>query len=177
MFAGVRPARTLVSEYWDGTDRTLSRQPDGNYAFKVYGTTSTNSVSTLTGQLAAGAVRVEDVVVANLPVVNGPTANDEQLEADTFFYPNPYTGLAGQFHLPIYATSEVSIKIYNLAGDLVWTYASGVQGSGQIMRVPWPRTNDAGNTVARGVYFAVVRYEGRDGGRGELQLVKKILIP
>ena len=177
MFAGVRPARTLINEYWDGTDRTLSHQPDGNYVFKVYGSTSTTSVSMITGQLSAGAVRVEDVVVANLPVVNGPTANDEQLEADTFFYPNPYTGVAGKFHLPIYATSEVNIKIYNLAGDLVFTYASGVQGSGQIMEVPWPKTNDSGNTVAHGVYFAVIRYEGRDGGKGELQMVKKILIP
>jgi len=177
MFAGVRPARTPVTEYWDGTDRMLTKEPDGNYVFKIYGSTSTNSVSMLTGQLAAGAGQVEDTIMASLPVVNGPTSNDEQLEKDTFFYPNPYTGVDGKFHLPIYATSEVTIKIYNLAGDLIYTYASGLQGSGQDLLVRWPKTNDSGNLVAPGVYFALIRYEGRDGGKGELQMVKKILVP
>ena len=176
MFAGVRPARTQIFEAWDGTDRTLSKVPDGNYVFRVYGTTSTEKVSMLTGQMGATAVEVEDVIVANLPVVNGPGGDDAQLKQDTFFAPNPYTGTAGWFNLPIYTNSEVSIKIYNLAGDLIYTYAEALEG-GQVKKHYWPKVNDAGNEVKPGVYFAVIRYEGRDGGRGELQMVKKILIP
>jgi len=176
MFAGVRPARTQIFEAWDGTDLTLSRVPDGNYVFRVYGTTSTEKVSMLTGQLGASAMAVDDIVQANIPVVNGPGGDDVQLERDTFFAPNPYTGISGWFSLPIYANSQVSIKIYNLPGDLVYTYAETLE-AGQIKKLYWPKVNNSGNTVASGVYFAVIRYEGRDGGRGELQMVKKILIP
>ncbi|HOW89385.1 MAG TPA: hypothetical protein PL037_03810, partial [Elusimicrobiales bacterium] len=176
LFAGVRPARTQIFETWDGTDRTLSRVPDGNYVFRIYGTTSTEKVSMLTGQLGETAVEVDDIIVSNLPVVNGPGGDDAQLKQDTFFAPNPYTGTGGWFQLPIYSTSEVSIKIYNLAGDLIYTWAETLEG-GQIKKHYWPKVNTAGNEVKQGVYFAVVRYEGRDGGRGELQVVKKILIP
>jgi hypothetical protein len=178
MFAGVRPARTQIFETWDGTDLTLSKIPDGNYVFRVYGSTNTQSVSNLTGQLGSGAREVEDVLIANIPVVNGPGGDDAQLIKDTFFAPNPYVGKNGWFHLPIYTNSQVSIKIYNLAGDLVYTYEETLDsGLTPTKILYWPKTNNAGNEVARGVYFAVVRYEGREGGRGELQMVKKILIP
>ncbi|MFA6433178.1 MAG: hypothetical protein WCW52_00635 [Elusimicrobiales bacterium] len=177
MFVGVRPARSQILEYWDGTDLTLSKVPDGNYVFKVYGSTSTDSVSMLDGKVLPGIGMASDAIISNIPVANGPSRDDVQLAKDIWFAPNPYTGTAGYFHIPIYVNSELSIKIYNLTGDLIYRYSSGLLGGEVDHTVLWPRTNTAGKQVAPGVYFAVIRLEGRDGAKGAFQTVKKILVP
>ncbi|MEI7480977.1 MAG: hypothetical protein WCK75_01365 [Elusimicrobiota bacterium] len=177
MFVGVRPARTQISEYWDGTDLTLSRVPDGNYVFKVYGSTSTESVSMLNGTVSGNAGLASDSIIDNIPVVNGPSGDDAQLAQDIWFAPNPYTGNSGWFHIPIYVNSELTIKIYNLVGDLVYSYSSGLLAGSVVKTIPWDKKNSSGNAVAPGVYFAVIRLEGRDGAKGAFQTVKKILVP
>jgi len=177
MFVGVRPSRTPVSEYWDGTDLTLSKVPDGNYIFKVYGSVNTDLINALDGTVSTGAVMSSDDIIANIPVTNGPSSDDAQLTKDIYFRPNPYTGTDGWFHIPIYTNSELSVKIYNLTGDLIYKYNSGLLAGGEDKEVSWPKTNSAGRPVAPGVYFAVIRLEGRDGSRGAFQTVKKILVP
>ncbi|HBB66147.1 MAG: hypothetical protein A2X28_04360 [Elusimicrobia bacterium GWA2_56_46] len=177
MFVGMRPARAQIFETWDGTDLTLSKVPDGNYVFKVYGSTSADSISMLNGTVSPGSGLADDQIVANIPVANGPSKDDAQLEKDIWFAPNPYTGTNGYFHIPIYINSEASIKIYNLAGDLIYRYSSGLLGGGVDLTHYWPRTNSSGRLVAPGVYFAVIRLEGRDGAKGAFQTVKKILVP
>lgn len=195
---GVRPARTSISEYWDGTDLTLSKVPDGNYVFKVYGSTATDAINTIDGKVTAGysfnQIMSPDVIQSNIPVTRGGT-NDlcGDFSKESFFAPNPYTGTSGWFKIPIIMNGWVSLKIYNIAGDLVYKRQYGdvnnpraggdnIDGGGrcavtQTHEACWPRVNSYGRTVAPGVYFAVLRYEATDGTKDVCQTIKKILIP
>ncbi|HAT72475.1 MAG TPA: hypothetical protein DCS63_06640 [Elusimicrobia bacterium] len=187
---GVRPARTKIEEYWDGTDMTLSKVPDGNYVFKIYASTVTGAISTLDGSVATGTLLADDIVTSNIPVIKGGSADlCGDFEHDTFFAPNPYTGEAGWFRIPLLMNGRVTVKIYNLAGDLVHKKDYGVRGAGDNIDgggkcavnhtdpACWPKVNTYGRTVAPGVYFAVVRFEATEGTRDVCQVVKKILAP
>jgi flagellar hook assembly protein FlgD len=46
----------------------------------------------------------------------------------------------------------VSLKVYNVAGQLVRTLVNGVRDASSYT-VPWDGTNDRGTTVASGIYF------------------------
>ena len=192
---GVRPARTQITEYWDGTDLTLSKVPDGNYVFKVYGSTMTEAISTIDGNYSTtlcpgGSCLADDIVTANIPVTKGGTYDlCGEFAHDAFFAPNPYTGTSGWFRIPVPMNGRVMLKMYNLAGDLVYKKDYGnrgggdnVDGSGKCVATHtheacWPKVNGSGNTVAPGVYFAVIRFEASEGTRDVCQTVKKILVP
>jgi flagellar hook assembly protein FlgD len=187
---GVRPARTKVEEYWDGTDMTLSKVPDGNYVFKIYASTITDAISTLDGAVAAGTLLADDIVTSNIPVTKGGTGDlCGDFTHDTFFAPNPYEGEAGWFRIPILMNGRATVKIYNLAGDLVYKKDYGVRGGGDNIdghgkcavthtnEACWPRVNSYGRALAAGVYFAVIRFEATEGTRDVCQTVKKILLP
>ena len=123
---GVRPSRTQISEYWDGTDLTLSKVPDGNYVFKIYASTVTDAISAIDGVLSPTlcpneSCRVPDIVTSNIPVTRGGTADlCGDFANETFFAPNPYNGTSGWFKIPIIINGWVSLKMYNIAGDLVY---------------------------------------------------------
>ncbi len=187
---GVRPARTKVEEYWDGTDLTMSKVPDGNYVFKIYASTVTDSISTIDGSVALGTKMADDIVVSNIPVTKGGTADlCGDFAKDSFFAPNPYSGEAGWFRIPVLMNGRVTLAIYNIAGDLVYKRDYGVKGGGDDIdgagkcvashtsEACWPRVNSSGRTVAPGVYFAVLRFEASEGTRDVCQTVKKILVP
>jgi len=192
---GVRPARTQITEYWDGTDLTLSKVPDGNYVFKVYASTVTEAISTIDGSYSttlcpAGSCLADDIVTANIPVTKGGTADlCGEFAHDTFFAPNPYAGTSGWFRIPVPMNGRVALKLYNLAGDLVYKRDYGNRGGGdnidgsgrcvttQTHEACWPKLNTYGKTVAPGVYFAVIRFEATEGTRDVCQTVKKILVP
>ncbi|HOI41447.1 MAG TPA: hypothetical protein PK523_00745 [Elusimicrobiales bacterium] len=175
---GVRPARTQITEYWDGTDLTLTRVPDGSYVFQIYGTTDTDNLNTLTGSLTHNYVRADDIVTANIPLTKGGVVDlCGEFEAGSFFFPNPYTGTSGRFRVKAPFGGKISMRLYNLAGDLVYKYDFGDQPGDNQAEHPWPRTNQQGKTVAPGVYLAVLRFEATQGTREVCQTVKKILIP
>ncbi|HAF94435.1 MAG: hypothetical protein A2021_07610 [Elusimicrobia bacterium GWF2_52_66] len=183
---GVRPPRTQISEYWDGTDLTLSKAPDGNYVFKLYASTNSDAISTLDGDLSAtlcpgNSCLADDVVTANIPLTSGGTADlCGDFSGGSFFAPNPYEGKAGWFHIPVIINGRITLKIYNLAGDLVYKHDFGEKGAGDDPKgivYLWPKVNSYGKTVAGGVYFAVIRFEASSGTRDVCQVVKKILIP
>ena len=54
--------------------------------------------------------------------------------------------------------------VYDLAGKLVKTLAAGNLPAGAA-RVTWNRTDDAGKTVARGVYFCRLQADGTNLSR------------
>jgi flagellar hook assembly protein FlgD len=187
---GVRPSRTQISEYWDGTDMTLSKVPDGNYVFQIYASTVTGAISSLDGTVAGGTLIADDIVTANIPVIKGGTLDlCGDFEHDTFFAPNPYTGAGGWFRIPVLMNGRVRTSIYNLAGDLIYKKDYGVRGAGEDIdgngkcavthtnEACWPRVNTYGRTAAPGVYFAVIRFEATEGTRDVCQVVKKILVP
>ena len=62
------------------------------------------------------------------------------------------------------AARRASLVVYDLAGKLVKTLVSGnlPAGAGQVR---WNRTDDAGRTVARGVYFCRLHADGTDLSR------------
>ena len=178
---GIRPARTQITEYWDGTDVTLSKVPDGNYVFKLYGSTDTSAISTLDGSYAAGAALADDIVTANIPLTKDGTSDlCGDFNSGTFFAPNPYVGTSGWFRMPVVINGRLILKIYNLTGDLIYKHDFGIRGAGDDpkgVKHDWPKVNSSGKTVAGGVYFAAIRFEATEGTRDVCQVVKKILIP
>jgi flagellar hook assembly protein FlgD len=175
---GVRPARTQITEYWDGTDLTLTRVPDGTYVFQIYASTDTGNINTLTGSVTNLGALADDVVTANIPLTKGGVADlCGEFTAGSFFYPNPYTGTAGKFRLKAPISGSINLRMYNLAGDQVYKYDFGDQEGDNTVEHAWPRVNMAGRTVAPGVYLAVLRFEATQGTREVCQTVKKILIP
>jgi flagellar hook assembly protein FlgD len=183
---GVRAARTQVNEYWDGTDMTLSKVPDGTYMCVVYASPDSDKINTSDGNWLPGALRVQNVLPFEVSVTRGAssagavTLPKEDFMKDTFFYPNPYyEGASGCFHVGITSlVGKATIKIYNLAGDLVYKSAEFEPPTNyKKCTLAWNKTNVGGRTVAPGVYFAVVRFSATQGTGETWQTVKKILIP
>ncbi|PCI40555.1 MAG: hypothetical protein COB53_00760 [Elusimicrobia bacterium] len=175
---GVRPARTETTEVWDGTDETLAIVPDGNYIFKIVGSTDIAAINAITGDIAPGAALAEDLIIAEIPVVRGGSQNPQaDFVNNTFVFPNPIRGANATFRIysPLQAT--VSLKIFNLAGDLILTKEFGTQAEDSFINFLWDKTNQQGRPVAHGVYFFVVRQETNRGSKGLFQVVKKLLIP
>ncbi|MFH1726345.1 MAG: hypothetical protein ABII00_17175 [Elusimicrobiota bacterium] len=182
-FVGVQPARNEVNQAWDGKDETLSIVPDGNYLFKIVGSTDINAIDSISGDLVAGAALAEDLVIAEVPVVRAGSADTRKdFEENTFVYPNPARGPTATFRIYVPKEAVVSLNIYNIAGDLVRGEDFGLLSptyndpTGPFEFV-WNKTNQAGRRVAHGVYFAVIREEATKGEAVVFQAVKKVLIP
>jgi len=178
---GVRPARTPIEEYWDGTDLSLSKVPDGNYVFAIYGSTDMSAIDTRTGDFSDPVLLADDITTGNIPVTKGGTENlCADFSDNAFFAPNPYTGTSGYFQLYAPITGNISVRIYNLVGELVYKDSfDNVAGDTYVSdgKYYWAKKNSAGRSVARGVYFAVLRFEASEGTKDMCQVVKKILIP
>jgi len=187
LIVGMRPARTQINEFWDGTDRTLSVVPDGNYVFRVYGSTLTNNINTLYGTVVNPNLLSEDIIINNIPVIKSASTDlCGDFARESYFAPNPYTGTTGWFHITAITNGLTDLSIYNLAGDLVYKKDYGLRAKDAVIegnnKCPgneacWPKVNSSGRTVSPGVYFAVIRFEAAEGTRGVCQVVKKILIP
>ncbi len=86
-------------------------------------------------------------------------------------YPNPFnptTRIA--YALP--EQSTVSLKVYNLLGQLVTTLASSVQEAGYHLAT-WDGRNSAGSPVSSGVYF--YRFEAKGASGKDYGNLKKML--
>ena len=100
------------------------------------------------------------VVPVTLTVTPETGIGDEMVEAAIFFgaVPNPFNPMTSlRFNLP--SDSHVDLKIYDVAGRLVRTLASGPRSAGA-NRVRWNGTDDANHAVASGTYFARLVVEG-----------------
>jgi hypothetical protein len=121
----------------------------------------TDPVLVVTGNVFAkeseGEESEEEVVVAEAAAVtsyelaqNYP--NPFWSEATSRFAGNPSTTI--NFALP--EAAQVSLKIYDIAGQLVQTLVDGVIEAGR-HQVVWDGTNQHGVKVASGVYFYQLR--------------------
>jgi len=132
----------------------------------------------------------DDILTSNIPVTRSGTSDlCGDFSKESFFAPNPYAGEAGWFRIPVAISGRVMLRIYNLAGDLVYKKdylnrggGDNIDGAGQCTTTHsheacWPKVNTYGRTVAPGVYFAVLRFEASEGTRDVCQVVKKILVP
>jgi hypothetical protein len=67
-------------------------------------------------------------------------------------YPNPFNPTT-TITYSIATPGHVSLKIYNVAGQLVRTLVDETARAGMVHEVTWRGQNDAGSPVASGVYF------------------------
>jgi hypothetical protein len=73
--------------------------------------------------------------------------------------PNPATlGSVFSFQLPV-ASTHIRLTVHDVSGRLVRVLANGVVGAGRHSR-SWDLTDNAGNAVASGVYFAHLEIDG-----------------
>ncbi|MDE2491240.1 MAG: hypothetical protein KGM24_10360 [Elusimicrobia bacterium] len=190
---GIRPARTPIQDIWDGRDYRLALVPDGNYKFKIVGSTDPTAIDDVTGNVLNPAELAEDRLIDDVPVAVNASLNPQaDFEGNTFSYPNPIGQDDAQACFHVYNPfnqAHVLLKLYNMAGDLVTTHDYGnITGSFNSPSIAastpcsapgewlWHKTNDSGRAVARGLYYAVVRVEETEGGANVLQTVKKVLV-
>lgn len=67
-------------------------------------------------------------------------------------YPNPFNPTT-TIHYEVRERSLVTLRVYNVAGQLVATLVDGVKAPGVAHTVDWDGTNARGQSVASGVYF------------------------
>ena len=76
---------------------------------------------------------------------------------DAHVYPNPCKVYAGQNYITFtYLTSDASIKIYTISGDLVRTLNK--LNSSFTNKTFWDLKNNAGEKVASGIYIYLIKY-------------------
>jgi hypothetical protein len=67
-------------------------------------------------------------------------------------YPNPFNPTT-TIEFQVKELAPVSVKIYNVRGQLVRTLANDTFQPGQTHQLKWNGRNDAGQAVSSGVYF------------------------
>jgi hypothetical protein len=103
------------------------------------------------------------------------TVIDQDPEAVFRNYPNPFgaqydhTTIAFKLEHP----SDVTIRIYTLVGELVWTKSiTGLSAQIYDDLVTWDGKNDRGNTVLNGVYLCTIEIKPTDGGKAARYITK-----
>jgi len=88
-------------------------------------------------------------------------------------YPNPFNPSTSiEFSVPV--NSDVTIKIYNLLGEVVTTLVNEVINAGHHI-VVWNGNDESGNQVTSGIYFYEMKANGTDG-RAYSQIMKMVLL-
>ena len=88
------------------------------------------------------------------------TQNPKRQTPNLQVFPNPFstaTNIAAQWK----TTAQVNIEVYNAAGLLVKTLQSGKQLPGSC-QIPWDGTDNIGNKLPAGIYFVILRVNGRE---------------
>jgi flagellar hook assembly protein FlgD len=188
-FVGLRPARTQITDTWDGTDMNLGVAPDGNYVFTIVASTDQRAIDNTTGKVnpnCAGELAL-DQIEDNVAVVRNQSANPQgDFVGSTYIFPDPVAGDSANFVIFSPFQADVKLRIYTMSGELVLSkdfpqqtanaYVNGGSTAAGIPCFTWNRSNAAGRRVARGVYYAVIREETTDGSANVLQTVKKFLV-
>lgn len=133
---GIRPSTTLIEEVWDGRDYAQQDVPDGTYPFRFVTALNSADIDSVTGEIlnsddtstdpsqwsienVADTYQYVNLHHATVAIGDGEFVC-EDWEKTVFFYPNPFKTANGTMEitkLPV--PGKMSIKLYNLAGDLV----------------------------------------------------------
>jgi len=81
-------------------------------------------------------------------------------------YPNPFVPGSGVFTFK-YLTEEATIRIYNVAGELVRTVPKPAGSSAS-----WDGENDSGDIVASGVYVYIITNIAGEKATGKIMVIK-----
>ncbi|MBI5210352.1 MAG: hypothetical protein HY927_10310 [Elusimicrobia bacterium] len=175
---GLRPARTLIEDAWNGTDLKQAVVPDGVYKFKLVGSTDAAAIDDLTGNVRNPGALALDKPIDDIPVVRlGISDPFGNFMVNTFVYPNPVKGATAHFKIYVPIQGAVKLKLYSMSGGNVLDKDFGERAQDSYVDFDWNKTNQAGKPVGRGMYWAVFRLEETIGGRSVLQIVKKVLLP
>ncbi|MEW6011951.1 MAG: FlgD immunoglobulin-like domain containing protein [Elusimicrobiota bacterium] len=201
---GVRPARTPITEYWDGKDMTGAVVPSGNYIFKIFASTDSTEISSLTGDCPNGICNslADDIIIADLPAMQMYVEDVcKYFEENSYFAPNPFDAVEGNFRVAIPMLGNVEVRVYNINGEKVYSYDSknkwpnGIEldSEGQCISgstsfkggvtcktdtaLKWFKTNISGKPLASGLYIAVFKFMSTQGTKELCQFRKKILVP
>jgi flagellar hook assembly protein FlgD len=179
---GVKAARVSIEDLWDGTDLRMVPVPDGGYKFKIIGSTDVSAIADITGDVLNASALSLDRPIDEIPVTRGASLDPVlDFEQHTFVFPNPISGNKGTFQIFLPFQARVKLRIYTMAGQLVHEKDFGEQAASYNVSGPvtyvWNKVNQSGRTIARGMYYALVRIEGSLGDRTVLQTTKKILVP
>ncbi len=188
---GIRPSRTAIQDVWDGRDFRLAAVPDGTYKFLIVGSTDAAAIDSITGNIVVPGELADDRLTDDLPVTtngSGALANPQAyLETNSFVYPNPVAGPSATFCIATPYHARVLLNLYTIAGQLVLSHDFGDQAAtyqnplsqscNGLIPFVWNKVNQSGRTIARGLYYAVIRIEETEGGTNVLQTVKKVLVP
>ncbi|MBR4682256.1 MAG: hypothetical protein IKP06_03015 [Elusimicrobiaceae bacterium] len=136
---GIRPGTTLIEEVWDGTDYAGQEVPDGTYPFRFVTALNSADIDSVTGEIigdwaqtdgdpnpanwkvnrVADTYEYQNLHKATIAIGDGRFVC-EDWEKTVFFYPNPFNTTNGTLEITkMPVPGEMSIKYYNLAGDLV----------------------------------------------------------
>ncbi|MCK5617885.1 MAG: T9SS type A sorting domain-containing protein, partial [Candidatus Krumholzibacteria bacterium] len=67
-------------------------------------------------------------------------------------YPNPFNPTT-TIHYTVKRRANVSLRIYNVAGQLIRTLVDEAKTAGEVHTATWDGRNGAGQSVSSGVYF------------------------
>jgi hypothetical protein len=88
-------------------------------------------------------------------------------------YPNPFNPSTSiEFSIPV--TSDVTLKIYNLLGEVVTTLVNEEVSAGHYSTV-WNGADDTGSKVSSGVYLYEMKANGNNG-KAYSQMKKMVLL-
>jgi hypothetical protein len=122
--------------------------------------------------LSARARLLDDVLTYFGVTYDGANASpvpDAGMKFAARNYPNPFNPKTN-IYLDLPKAGHLSLKIFNVRGELVRTLVDGQQAAGSNVHFQWDGTNDRGSSVSAGVYF----YEARIGG--EVRVNKMALV-
>jgi hypothetical protein len=100
------------------------------------------------------AHHLRDILVWLNNTPNNPTGYPAAGYSDalTQNYPNPFNPTT-EIAFSLSENAKVSLRVYNVRGQLVTTLVDGVHTAGVLHKVTWDGRNRAGESVASGVYF------------------------
>ena len=135
---------------------------------------------TVIGGLDSGNYTVEvDVqdAAGNVGTVMIPITVEAQalMLSDTYVAPNPSNPdeYDAQIHFNVSRHADITIKVYDFAGEFVGTVLSGAQYGQGTWNVPWSGQAADGTPLANGAYL--IRVEAEDGSARKTATIKAVI--
>jgi flagellar hook assembly protein FlgD len=150
---------------WDGLNDNHRPVPLGVY-------TVTLDARDAGDPLDVSIRRTRTIAVTSLASIS---SNPQQvLDANSYVFPNPVRGSAATIHLlAVRNNANIRVRIYTLAGDLVYEHSEYGLTTGTERNIVWDAKNQSGKSVGRGLYYVVVH---EDDAEGTIQTVKKVAV-
>ena len=111
-------------------------------------------------QAGAAAISGSAFAGGDIEAFNFPNPFDLSYKTVATIHPAANVTVRGtmiRLALPAEVSGDVSIHIYNVAGERVRSFDLGDLGGGAYYYQPWDGTNDSGRDVATGVYIGLVK--------------------